>query len=269
MTERLSPHFVVLIAVAVGFALARRYFPPPRTAELPKGVSIEELNDRFRSVRWAVGFGMVLVGAIFVWATHQTLVALNLSFAYHEGPARFILLPSPAIWWFLPGLGALALCWELSLSLWRLFGNVQTVRAYVLWTNMRAGFDTTKVLRWIALLFVAPIGLLTLVAIPMHTTVHDDGIKVRGYASWASVQHLYPDARRLAVVDGFRTRHGGFTARAAILLKFADGYEWSSGANRDFTMTVDQNLLDFLQGKTQLPVERALTEADLNSGRFQ
>lgn len=257
------PRILVPFAVAVSFALLRKYLPAARSAELPRSLSIDDLNSRFRYAQWAVGFAMFFTAVTLAWITHKCLVSLSLFFAAAEGPASFQLLPSPAIWWFLPGLGAVALCWEITLYCWSLFGDGETIARYVTWSNVRTGFDSTKALRWTALVLVLPIAVLTLLAVPMHSTLHKDAIHVRHYASLSSLRYPYKDARRLAVVNGIRMRDGKFTPRAEVLIRFADGSRWSSADNRDYERDVDQDLVAFLAQETQLPVEYAETEADL------
>lgn len=142
-----APRLFVPIAIGIAFAVLRKYVPPPRIEELPKDFSIEELNVRFGIAQWIVGLALLLVGAIFAWLSHALLVSLNLWFAEREGVAYFQLLPASAIWWFFPGFAALTLCWDITLSIWLLFSSRDTVTTYILWTNVRSGFNTTKTIR--------------------------------------------------------------------------------------------------------------------------
>lgn len=263
MSHSFAPRFLVPMAVGIAFAVLRKYVPPPRMEELPKDFSIAELSVRFRSTQWNIGLALLLMGAVFAWVTHALLVSLNLWFAAREGPAYFQLLPSSTIWWFFPGFGALTMCWGIAISIWMLFASRETVATYIVWTNVRSGFDTTKALRWMALLVALPIGILTLLAVPMHTTLHANEMRIREYASMSSLKYDYGDARRIAVISGFRDRDGKFTSRATVIIEFADGRRWSSAANRDFEREIDQGLVQFLAGKIHLPVEQADTANDL------
>jgi hypothetical protein len=255
---------IVPITIGVAFSLMRRYLPVPTAAELPTDFSVENLNERFRPVQWMVATAMVLVGVTFAWIIHKCLVDLNLFFAARDGTAQFQLLPSPWIWWFFPGFGAIALSWEITLSIWSLVGDHDMISQYILWSNIRSGFNATKLLRWMAFGVVLPIGILTLLAVPMHSSLLSEGLCVREYASLSSHQHPYTDARRVAVVRGFRNRDGNFQQRAEVLIKFADGHVWSSAANRDFDKQVDPNLVAFLEQKTGLQAEEAETQVDLS-----
>jgi hypothetical protein len=264
MIIQLLPRILVPAAVALAFVLLRKYMHGSKSTELPRGVSLEELEDRFSSINWVVYPGMAFVGVTFAWITYKCFVALNQFFAAREGPAYFRLLPSPWIWLFFPIFGALSLSWEITLFIWAMFATPQTADLYIRWTNLKAGFNSTKALRWVALLVALPIGIFTLLALPMHTTLHAEEMRIRQYASSSSLKYSYKDARRLAVVNGLRDRDGKFKPRADIIVEFADGYRWSSAANRDFTSVVDTDLLNFLVAKTRLPVEDAETEGDLH-----
>jgi hypothetical protein len=75
------------------------------------------------------------------------LISTNRYLANKDGPAAFILLPQSAIWWFLPGFAALTLIWDLTLWLWSLVGSKQVALQYEYWTNVKAGFNATRILR--------------------------------------------------------------------------------------------------------------------------
>lgn len=115
-----------------------------------------------------------------------------------------------------------------------------------------------------AVLIALPIGVLTALAVPMHTTLHANEMRIREYASLSSLKYAYADARRLAVISGFRGLDGRFNSRATVILEFADGRRWSSAANRDFEPQVEKGLVQFLAEKTNLSVEHAETGNDLS-----
>jgi hypothetical protein len=143
---------------------------------------LSALDDRFRHTKWAVGITVIAVGVAFVWITHYILVSLNNLFAASDGPqAAFRLWPQTAIWWFFPGFGALALSWEITLRLWSVFGQADSALSYRLWSDGRAGFDCTRILRWMGLVIAAPIGVFTGLALPMHAALRYQDIRVCGY----------------------------------------------------------------------------------------
>lgn len=128
---------------------------------------------------------MIVVGLLFAWTVHAILVRTNEYLAAGDGPTNIHLWPQSAIWWFLPGIGALTLAWEITLQVWSLFGGRREADLFGYWTGLAVylrgsrgpvDFDVRKALRWMALLFVLPIGILTALALSMHTTLRQNDI---------------------------------------------------------------------------------------------
>lgn len=257
---------LIVPAVVIGvLGLLRKYLPARKG--VPHRLESNSAVEDFRHTNWAVYTCMITIGIAFAFLVHWALVAANRSFAEADGPGAFRLLPSSAIWWFFPGFGALCLSWEITLFFWSFFEDRERIARFTDWTHQRGGFDSTRALRWMALLIATPIGFASLLAIPMHTTLRDSDIVVGRYARLTR-QHLpYTQAHRLMLVDGFRDRDAKFTARAELIVYFKDGTRWSSSDNRDFTSAVDPGLDVFLQHKTEIPLEHAETEADLRTQR--
>lgn len=260
LTE-LAARAVVPAAVGVGFALARKYVKPSvRLSEYELSV----LDERFRRTKWIVGTSMVGVCVVFFWITHHVLVLLNNLFASGDGPTTSLRFwPQTAIWWFFPGFGAITLCWEITLQLWSFFGRAESSVSYRLWSDARAGFDCTQILRWMALVIVAPIGVFTVLALPMHAALRSQDIRACGYG-WAGCTTFdYSTAVRMTEIQGFRDRDGKLHARAGIVLDFADGRRWSSADIGDFRDTVDPQLSALLVQRTGMSLGHADTEADI------
>jgi hypothetical protein len=252
---------IVPLVVAVCFALARKYLKP--SARLSE-TQLSALDARFQQTKWVVGISMIAVAVLFAWTTHHLLVSLNRYLAASDGPETSLRLwPQTAIWWFFPGFGAVALCWEITLKLWSAFGQGDTARSYRLWSDGRAGFDCTRILRWMALVTALPIGVFTVLALPMHTALRHQDIRVCGYA-WAGCKTFeYSKAVRMTLIEGFRDRDGKLHPRAGIVLDFADGRRWSSADIGDFSKSVDPALSAYLIERTGLPLEQAETEMDI------
>jgi hypothetical protein len=252
---------IVPAAVAIGFALGRKYLKPSARLSEPQ---LSALDERFQRTKWVVGASLIAVAIVFAWATHYVLVLLNRYLAEGDGPATLLhLWPQTAIWWFFPGLGALALCWEITLQLWSAFGRADAARSYRLWSDGRAGLDCTRILRWMALVIVAPIGVLTVLALPMHASLRHEDVRVCGYA-WAGCKTFdYSKAVRMTQIEGFRDRDGQLHPRAGIVLDFADGTRWSSTDIGDFRNGVDPALSAYLAERTRLSLEQAETEREI------
>jgi hypothetical protein len=260
---------IAIFAVLLVFALARRYMSAASVKATEPRLSMGDLDNRFGNTQWVVGIGIVLVGLIFIFSTHGALVLMNRYFSNHDGPAEFRLWQQSAIWWFFPGFGALALSWEIVLQLWSALGSREDARLYNYWSIQKSGFDVSKLLRWMALLIVLPIGVLTVLALPMHVALRQDHISDCGYAFAPCKVYMYIDARRLTMIDGFRTRDGNLTRSAGIVIDFSDGRRWSSADTGDFSANVNPAFSEFLQKRTGLSINHAQTEDDIPPLDFQ
>ncbi len=189
-----------------------RHYLPSRPAQTTTQENIAELDSKFRTAQWFVSISLVFTGTILGIALYQILFALNQHYADAEGTARFQLLPSRAIWLFLPVFAALSLSWEIVRALWERFGNHDFLVKYVDWIHAKAGFDSTRVLRWMALLITLPIAIATLLAVPIHSTLHETELHVRGYSSLNSKVLRYTDVSRVFAVAGYRNRDGSVRA---------------------------------------------------------
>jgi hypothetical protein len=255
------------LVVAVCFALARKYLKP--SARLSES-QLSALDGRFQQTKWMVGTSMIAVAILFAWTTHYLFVSLNQYLAASDGlEASLFLWPQTAIWWFFPGFGAVALCWEITLRLWSAFGDGDTARSYRFWSDARAGFECTRVLRWMALVVALPIGVFTVLALPIHTALRQQDIRVCGYA-WAACETFeYSKVVRMTQIEGFRDRAGKLHHHPGIVLDLADGRRWSSSDIGDFSESVDPALSTYLIEHTGLQLKQAETEKDIpkaNSG---
>lgn len=150
---------------------------------------IEKLNERFRNLKWLVLIAMIVVAVAFFFGMHALLAGLNQYIARSTNPSTIELYPQSAIWWFFPGFGALSLCWEITIQLWAFFGDRSLANSYADWSSVAAtawggpsGMDTRKVLRILALVVALPIGIFTILALPMHASVGPSTIIDCGYA---------------------------------------------------------------------------------------
>jgi hypothetical protein len=253
----------VPVAVALVFVLARRYMSAAKLKPPAGAYSRDDLDVRFSSVQWFVGTGTALLGILFALGSYEFFLRTNHFLASFDGPANFWIWPQSAIWWFFPMLGALTLSWELVLQVWARFGDRNEANLYSYWSCEKVGFKSRKMLRWMAILIALPVGLLTALALPMHTAIRQNDIKDCGYAFAQCKVYRYADARRLTVIEGFRNRDGKFNRRAGIVIDFSDGRRWSSADNGDFGKPVDPDFALFLATTTNLPFNYLQTEAEI------
>jgi hypothetical protein len=237
--------------------------PVPPCSESLNAPRCEHARGRLRTPTVGDGLSALVVPGVLGFASYRLLMVANQVIADSDGPTVFRLPPTKALWIFLPLFGAISLSWGFTLFLFSLTGERDRIARYVEWGNQRVGFDAGRALRWMALVLVLPIGVATLLAVPMHSSLHDDDVVIREYAALSSRRYRSSQARRLSWVDGFRSRDGRFAKRGEILIDFSDGYRWSSAANRDFESLPDPGLVEFLRSKTGLPIKRAQTERDL------
>jgi hypothetical protein len=232
----------VPVAVALVFALVRRDMSAAKLKPPAEAYSRGDLDIRFNSVQWLVGAGTAQIGILFALGSYGFFLRMNRFLVSFDGPANFWIWPQSAIWWFFPGFGALALSWELVLQSWACFGKCDEANLYGYWSSEKIGFDSRKRLRWMAILIALPIGILTVLALPMHTALRQDDIKDCGYAFAQCKVYRYAAARRMTVVEGPRNHDGKFNRRPGIVIDFSDGRRWSSADESDFSKFVD---LDF------------------------
>jgi hypothetical protein len=253
---------VIPVAVFGTFALARKYIPA-KAKDL--GSDRRSYRDEsFSGTQWIVGGATALVIVGLVFPIHALLVFLNGWYAGLDGAASFRLFPQTAIWWFFPGFTALTVGYEIVLQLWSRFGDAGRVARYSAWSNAKAGFDGRRLLRWMALLIAAPIGIFTLLEIPVHVSLTDRAIVDHRYGWSKPTIYDYDAARRLTVIDGFRLKDGTLTSRAGIVVGFDNGQRWSSADSGDFKKQVDPALLAVLAQRTKLSPEHAETIDDIH-----
>jgi hypothetical protein len=254
--------------VVQSFLLSKKRVPMRRIDYARLGLSPDALYDRFMPLRSRLISGMIVVGICFVVGTYFALTGLNRLLAGSDGPASIRLFYQSAIWWFFPGFGAISLSWEITLQIWARFAGRETVNLFNDWScqtddfwgaSKYSGMDTRKVLRWMSLLIVLPIGIATLLALNMHASVGPGVIRDCGYAFKACQVYPLEDAVRLTEIAGFRNRTGKVMRRTGVVVDFKDGRRWSSAEWGDWSSTVDSHLEDFLVNKTRLRLKYALT----------
>ncbi|MGA8938006.1 MAG: hypothetical protein WB439_02465, partial [Acidobacteriaceae bacterium] len=240
--------------VFAALAIARKYFKTP--AQDMK--EAENADSSLPSVILANAV-MIAVGLVLAFGLHTILVYVNRYFAMRDGAALMVLYPSAAIWWFLPGFAAVCLAWEITFKAWCLL-NRRQAEAYRAFSNVKSGFDSTKVLRIMAIVIVLPIGVATVLALPMHCSLTDQAIQVGHYAKLHEAVLPYRDATELIQFDGYTLRDGSFERRAGLLVRFRQGQVWNSADCDDPKETVDSALIQIVVSATGLPIQHVEIE---------
>jgi hypothetical protein len=247
---------IVSCSVLAMFALARRFM---RTS-VEDAKLAEKVDASIPSVV-VVNLVMLVVGLLFAIIVHALLVWSNRFIASKDGTALMVLYPSVAIWWFLPGFGALAVAWEITYRAWFLMNRAQA-EAYRAYSNVKSGFDSTRLLRILAVVVVLPMVVATILALPIHTTLTAQAIRDGHFAKISEVVFSFADATELIQFDGNALRDGSFQPRAGVLIRFKDGRTWNSAETGDPTKQVDPRLIQLLVDRTRLPVGHVQLEPD-------
>jgi hypothetical protein len=254
---------IIPIAVAIVFAIARRYLPLSGVRVQPRTGTVDEVDSAVAAKQWIVTLSMVLVGGLFLFGVHAALVQTSRWLASRDGAAELVIFPQAAIWWFLPGFGAAALPWEITLLAMSLLRRDAEADSYNYWSSLKEGFDSRRLLRWLAVVVVMPIAVLTFLALPMRSALRQDDIQDCGYAFATCKVYAYADARRVSFIEGTRDRDGKLNRRAGLVVDFTGGRRWSSADIGEFNASVDPALEGVLREKIKLPFGRYQTVSDI------
>jgi len=262
----------VLTPIGILFAvwqLAKYFSPAGLRASLPasamKAPDPKDADEdgKFGSRYLLVQICIVAVGLLFAVSTHRALLWLNRRIVTAEGPANYRIWPSPAMFWFFPGFGALTLAWPIVLQFWSDFISRRAAYSFNYWWAQSAGYDSTRALERLALILTAPMGVLTILLLPTHISLRPHDIRDCKYGIAPCKTYLYSDARRMTLFNAVDNRDGGIVRGAGIAIDFKDGHRWTSTEIGDDTETVDPALIETLKEQTKLPLHHARSEADI------
>jgi MFS family permease len=244
MSRFLIP-FAVSFAVPLVFSVFRRWAPRDRLAET--------VNDDGRRLPYGVaGACMWFLGVLIAFGGFFLLRLANRVWGSLDHQATLSVYPVAAIWAFLPGFAALTLPWLTTLWLMRRFGYAVQAAEIVAKGNEKMNLDGERVMHGLTWGVVLPVGLLTVMAIPMHLAVTHDEVRVTHYAHLSPEIFPFADARRAFSVDGNFLRDGRFQSHPDLVLCFADGRRLSANAVGDGGSTPSKELVDLLLGRTGL-----------------
>lgn len=252
------PKLIIPIAVTAAIAFLRWRVPAAAPAEPSSMPPLTDLDHEFRITQWKVALLWLLVVGAFLLSSTSLLRISNAWLANLEGSAASTLYPSSAIWWIVPILGSILISWPATSRILPYFLGEKKAAQYIYWTHHKSGFDADKVFRWGTVGITLPLGLITVLAIPVHTTFHDSEMRTREYASMQSIIHRYDQIVGLATTAGYFNNKGQFQRDPAIIVAFDDGSSWSSADNlRDPDPSLNEELLRFLEERTGLRAKRS------------
>ena len=116
---------------------------------------------------------------------------------------------------------------------------------------------------------VAPIGLFTIPAIPVHLSISGTEVRIGHYAKLHSERFQLSQAIRLTLIDGYSLRDGSFQTARDILVDFADGRRLRGNAVGDGGTNVEDEVVQLLIARTGLVPGHVKTLDDIPPLRTQ
>ena len=240
---------LAVFSVIVVFGLLRRWTPykPPVDAYLPP---YEELIRKFLKWEQLSLLPLFIFSALLAIAWKRLLIFFaGLSYA-SLGDSVFLFTPSPDYWW-LPSmfLGIITAIIPLTLLFKFLLGGDYDL--YVVYGNLRVGFDSVRMVRLIAII-VGPVALVfSLLAMNCYTKFSEDGIAINRFLSVGEIRYSYSRISAIKSVRYFKAPNGDIKERPYFAIEFNDGENWTTGDGlRDPDPDLDRRLIEFVYGRS-------------------
>jgi hypothetical protein len=236
------------------FQLLARLFPFQATDA--QRARYEDLALRYRALGAAEVVPALACAAGAAWLWQQAFLALWAARLARLGPARWVLAPSPYYLWLCAGfLGMLSAAPVLQV-LYRTFLR-ERYDEYLLFTNLRVGFDTWKALRALAAVIVPAALAFGLLGVDAYAQVTDDAIVVNRFWSVDEERHPYTAVEAVRAVERVKALSGDLVQRPHLVVTFADGTRWSTESLvRDPDPATDAVIAGFVAGRAAKPVEQ-------------
>jgi hypothetical protein len=224
--------------------------PKPLRAGVAKGVMV------------GIGIALALTFFLLRWT--------NQLWAAWEGSAELTQYPTPWIWGFFPGFAALSVPWPLLVWWLRRRGRWEEANAIEDCSDSKSGANSYVILKWMALGLAIPVGLFTLLAIPIHLSISGLEVRVGHYASLRTERFDLREARRATLVYGYRLRDGSLKLARDLVIDFADGRRLKGNQVGDGDTSIREDVLQLLLKKIGLEPGYAETGEEippLDTGR--
>lgn len=238
----------VLFPAILAFVLILfRRMAPPRDRIARHGYEESQVPEPLPTgviggTMWLLGIGLALL--FFV------LRDANRLWASLEGPEIVTQYATSVIWSFFPGFAALSIPWPLTVWYLRRVGRWGEADSIEDASDNKSGMDSYRVLKWLSIGLVGPIGFLTLLAIPIHLSIADSEVRVGHYASFRTERFPLNEAKRLTIVD-VHTRD--------VIVDFADGRRLRGNQVGDGGTSVRDDIVKLLIAKTGLTPQHSST----------
>jgi hypothetical protein len=265
MLSSWMPKVLFPVLFALIFALFRRMAPPrPRMARhrYDKSQAAEPLpTGLIGGAMWALGIGFALL--FFV------LRGANYWWASLDGPSILTQYAPAVIWCFFPAFAALALPWPLTVAYLRKVGRWEEADGIQDAADGRLGMNTFQIMKWLSMGLVLPIGVFTVLAVPIHLSISGSEVRVGHYASFHSELFDLHQVRRLTVVDGYRLRDGSFRSAKDLIIDCADGRRLRGNQVGDGGASIRGDVMQLLIAESGLSPEHAETAEDIPAMQAQ
>lgn len=241
-----SPVHLVPIVVPLAFALFRRFAPfrqekvDWREQQVPQPYEPGVIGG----LMCAVGIALGLSFFLFRWANHAW-AGMD-----HDAILRFY--PTPVLWCFFPGFAALSVPWPFTVWSLRRQGRSDEARSIVEESSGKTGFDSYRVMKWFSYWLVTPIGLATLLAVPIHMSIARGAVRRGHFGSVAEEVFPLADARAAYLIDGVAYGNGSFHQQSDLYLVFADGRQLRANEVGDGGTSADPRAVKLLLELTGL-----------------
>jgi hypothetical protein len=192
------------------------------------------------------GIGLCLLGSFFVFREANHLWA-NL-----DGPAVLRVYETQIVWCFFPGFAALCIPWPLTLWILRRMGRNDEADAILDDSSGQTGFDSYRLMVWFSHWIVVPIGVFTLMAVPIHLSMGDSEVRAGRYGRWSSEKFPYDQAVRARLVTRTEMHGGRSVVTRNLLIDFSDGRTLDASVGKDGGEAASPEVVNLLLEKTKL-----------------
>lgn len=224
---------MMIDSTTLGFEIFRRLFSFTPTKE--EQARFPELEDRYKPfvVLEIIPFFAFAGIAWYLW--YHALLDLEGLQIRRLGVNHALIIPTIYYWMILSlFLGMISSAPLLHLCYKALLRD--TYRDYVLYNNMRAGFDTWKVVKGLAAVIVVPTLVLAVLGMDTYLKVNENGMTVNPFWSLAEEQHPFSAVKAVKSAARFRALNGKAVDRPHFVFEFTDGTKWTT---RDWLREVE------------------------------
>ena len=210
----------------IGFEIFKRLFPfKPTEADLKRYPGLEDRFRPFTVLEIIPFFAFSGLGA-YLW--YRGFLALQALQTGRLGPAVGLITPTIYYWMLLAlFLGMIFSAPLMRLSYRALLGRERDAD-YVLYNNMRAGFDTWKAVRGLAVLVVVPALGFAFLGMDTYLKVTEQGMTLNPFWSLEERQYPFTEVKAVKSAARFRAPGGRTVDRPHFIVEFSDGTTWTT-----------------------------------------